>query len=211
MICVCIAENSLDKCLEIISQEELAEVRLDLNAFTIEEIKKIFSSPTPIIATCRKGKYNNQERLILLKTAISSGASYVDIEIDEQDINYLNELDAFVNRFNKCKKIYSYHNFIVTPSLDELKEIVNSCIKKGADIIKIACQVNHNNDNLTLMSLYSLFNNIISFGIGEKSTESRVKAISLGAPFMYASYSKETSFVAGQIDKETLISLMKKL
>ena len=43
MICVAISDKNIDNCLAILEQVEMAEIRLDLTEFDLNEIKKIDS------------------------------------------------------------------------------------------------------------------------------------------------------------------------
>ncbi|MCD4744826.1 MAG: type I 3-dehydroquinate dehydratase, partial [Bacteroidales bacterium] len=129
MICVSIAESTLDDNIKAIQNEELAEIRLDLTDLSDNEIKILFSQPVRLIATCRKGKYKDEERKHKLMQAIKAGATYVDIEI-ETSVSFKKELINFA-RENNCKIIISYHNFELTPSRKELIKIIDSCFNAG--------------------------------------------------------------------------------
>ena len=60
MICVAISDNNIEKCLSVLDKVEMAEIRLDLTGFGIIEINRIFSHPTPCIATCRPETMGNE-------------------------------------------------------------------------------------------------------------------------------------------------------
>ena len=83
MICASISEKDVEKCIEsILDKVDMAEIRIDLAEFSNEEIKKVFSTGKKLIATCRPGKIKDDERVEMLKIAIESGATYVDIEYE---------------------------------------------------------------------------------------------------------------------------------
>src|SRR5512138_529585 len=82
MICASISEKSVEKCLESIHKVDMAEIRIDLTEFSNDEIRQVFSKGKKLIATCRPGKIRDEERHEMLKIAIESGATYVDIEFE---------------------------------------------------------------------------------------------------------------------------------
>jgi 3-dehydroquinate dehydratase type I len=118
MICLSVGKASKDECLEIIKDADLAEIRLDLNIYTDEEIEEIFSSDTQLIATCREGKYTCDERKLLLSKAIKAGANYIDIELTNDYIM----IGFIVNtaRMSNCNVIISYHNYEKCPNRENL-------------------------------------------------------------------------------------------
>lgn len=206
MICVSISENSYEKCIEAIGNCKMAEIRMDLCKLHENDLKKIFSLPMKTIATCREGVYTDEKRTELLKLAIDSGATYIDIEI-EAPKNYQNVLINYANKHN-CKIIVSYHNFEETPETEDLQNIINDCFNKRADIAKIACKSNSEDDNKRILELYKTNKSIVAIGMGEIGKETRVKSISLGAPFTFASSNSGKQTADGQIDVDTLRKLL---
>jgi 3-dehydroquinate dehydratase-1 len=202
MICASIIEKDVEKCLEAISKVEVAEIRIDLTGFNIEEIKKVFSIRKKLIATCRPGKIKDQSRLELLKTAIEAGATYVDIEFESSDI-YRNEIIDFAHH-HQCDVIISYHNYDRTPELDELEKIVEKCYAMGADLAKVATHINVNRDNSKILSLYKAPGRLVAIGMGDLGRISRIVAPFLGAEFTYASLNEGSATAPGQISYEKL-------
>jgi 3-dehydroquinate dehydratase type I len=90
-----------------------------------------------------------------------------------------------------CTFIVSYHNFEKTPSLSELETIVEKCRSAQADIVKIACMVNDEQDILNIKSLYVNNQPLIAIGMGEKGVITRTKACEWGAPFTYVAASPD--------------------
>ncbi len=197
MICICIANKNYDQCRRILNREELAELRLDLLDLTKSQVKRLFSIPARTIATCREGKFSDSERMDLLKTAIFSGAKYLDIEL-EMPIGMRETLIKLAKE-HRCKVIISYHNFDLTPPIPELRSIIKICREAGAEIVKIACQVVNPDDSANLMSLYTLEKNIISFGMGIDGLITRLAAPLLGAEFTYAAADKNSKTGPGQV------------
>lgn len=82
MICVSIAEPTLDDCLAAVKGLEFVEVRIDKTGLSLTDVNRLFSEPVKMIATCRPGTRTEEERLAALLAAIAAGAAYVDIEVD---------------------------------------------------------------------------------------------------------------------------------
>ncbi len=210
MICVSIGNITFNKAIDIINNENFVELRLDKMNVTTDEIKTLFSQDCKLIATYRKtNNITDDERLISLKTAIDSGAYYVDVDINNSD-DFINEIIFHAKNKNR-KIIISYHNFKETPSENFLNNIVEKCYSYNADIVKVACFVNDISDNERLFYLFNNYKNIISIGMGEKGKVTRIAGLSLGAPFTYASLNENDETAPGQIDKETLINIFNKM
>ncbi len=211
MICLSLADIPYSQCLEIAKQEPLAEIRIDKLDMNIDQLNALFASGKSLIATCRPGKYTEQERLDRLKSAIAAGASYIDIEL-EADIDYRKELLDMAGKHG-CKIIISYHNFDSTPEVDELNVILRQCFNYSADIAKIITTVNANADKAKILSLYAYAKdlNIIAFGMGEEGRITRVIAPFMGAPFTYVSLSAGKETAPGQLSKEEMQDILKVL
>ena len=97
---------------------ELVELRLDYIVRTVNLKRLLAEKKCPVIVTCRRAQDggnwegSEQERIVLLRSAIAEGADYVDLEED---------IAADIPRFGKTKRIVSYHNFDETP--ENLREI----------------------------------------------------------------------------------------
>jgi len=107
-----------------------------------------------------------------------------------------------------CKVITSYHDFVKTPVMRELEQVLNWCLESSPDIAKISCRVNSIEDNARLLSIYSLNKNVISIGMGELGRITRIAATLLGAPFTYAANDKSRRTAPGQIDASTLKNII---
>jgi 3-dehydroquinate dehydratase-1 len=202
MICVSLAEKDPDVCLEILEKVEMAEIRIDLAELSDKDIIKIFSARKKLIATCRPGKYSLSERIQKLKLSIESGATFVDIEYESED-DFRNAMIEFAHD-RQCDVIISYHNYEITPELDELEKIMNKCFELGADIAKIATLIKVNRDNSKILSLYKAPGRLIAIGMGELGKISRIVAPFLGAEFTYASLTEESITAPGQISYKRL-------
>ena len=180
----------------------MIELRLDLMAVDEASLHRFLSLPVDVIATCRpNGQMTEKQRLALLNKCISLGAHYVDVEI-ESGTEFIATLKKTATEHN-CKLIVSYHNFEKTPNISELEQIIANCRAAQADIVKIACMVNDDQDILTIKSLYNTKHHpIIALGMGEKGTITRIKACEWGAGFTYVAVDLEAATAPGQVGYE---------
>ena len=202
MICTSIASVSFEETKSLIQEATMAEIRLDLLDFSMEEIETIFSnSKIPLIATYRPGKISEKERLGILKKTIEFGAKYIDVEIESLP-DFKKEIVRAAK--GKCEVIISYHNYEITPVRYELEVIVQQCFDQGADIAKLACQVNSKKEAARILGLYSHFEGLVAIGMGELGKITRVASVVLGAPFTFASIDTKNSTAPGQLTSDSL-------
>lgn len=207
MICVSIADLSVSEAIKIIESNELSEVRLDRIKFTAGDIEKIFSTNNKTIATYRPvDTVNDNDRKKTLIDAINAGATYVDIEVENND-EFKNEIIEAA-RLKNCKIIISYHDYSKTPVMRELEQIMKWCYESNGDIVKIACHVDSVEGCSRLLSLYSYGKPVISIGMGHEGKITRIAATLLGAPFTYASIDESKKTAPGQFDSEKLKTII---
>ena len=119
--------------------------------------------------------------LLLLRTAISEGADYVDLEED---------VAAAIPRFGATKRIVSLHNFQETPG--DLEAIHARLAAGDADIVKIATIANRFTDNLRMLRLVRDSKQpTVGVCMGELGMPSRILAGKFGAPFTFATFHQE--------------------
>ena len=207
MICVAISDKDYRKCIALLTEVEMAEIRLDLTEFDDEAIDTVFAQDVPLVATCRPDNMTEKQQYFKLRRAIEAGATYVDIEIEAAE----DQRKALIEIAKKhaCKVIISYHNFEETPGMRELFEIVDDCYKKGADVAKLATMVKSDADNARLLSLYSVEKPVVALGMGEAGKVSRVIAPLLGAEFTFASVDGSEGTAPGQISYTKMESIIK--
>jgi 3-dehydroquinate dehydratase type I len=144
-----------------------------------------------------------QERVALLKKAVTLGGDYVDLEIRTEE-NLINNLKKTIETYQgRTQLILSYHNRERTPSLKELRKKMEEGQRSGADIIKIVPKAEQMEDNLKVLSLLPYANKkglkIIAFCMGPQGKISRVMAPLLGSYLTYASMSKGQESAPGQM------------
>jgi len=208
MICVALADLTFREILNILKQEEMAEIRIDLLDLSLDQIKQIFQSHTRLIATCRPGRYSDNERQTLLELAIKNGAAYIDVENDAPP-EFRRALIQLAH-IHHTQIIISYHNFDLTPSFEILKSILKDCELRAADIVKIVTYCQTDDDAERLLSLYSIADKpLIAFGMGPAGRKSRLDAQKLGAPFIYAASEKGAPTAPGQMTKAEILDISK--
>lgn len=205
MICVSIIEKNPAKIVEIANDSEMAEIRIDLCELNESTVAEVFSKiGKPTIATCRPNLVDDVTRESLLKTAIKSGAKYVDVEI-ESSSDFKKSLMDFAKSYG-CQTIISYHNYEKTP--EDLQSIVDTCFSQGADIAKVATTANSGQDSARILALYAKYSNLVALAMGEKGQITRVANLCLGSPFSFASIDSEHISAAGQLAKSQMESIL---
>ncbi len=207
MICVSIADLTAAEAVQVIGSNELSEVRLDRIKFSEGDIQKMFSTGNKTVVTYRPSEsVTDAQRKKTLIEAINAGATYVDVEVENED-DFKNEVIEAA-RLKNCRVIVSYHDFVKTPVIRELEQIMKWCFDSRCDIAKIACHVDSVEGCSRLLSLYSYGRPVISLGMGEQGKITRIAAVLLGAPFTYASIDNSRQTAPGQIDSEKLKTII---
>ncbi|MEX2187456.1 MAG: shikimate dehydrogenase [Pirellulales bacterium] len=174
---------------------KLIELRLDYLQSNVNVKRLLADRPGPVVISCRrerdggKSTLAENERQLLLRTAISEGAEYVDIEED---------VAASIPRFGTTKRIVSLHNFRQTPA--DLAAIHARMAALDADVVKIATMANQPLDNLRMLRLIR-DSEIPTVGIcmGDLGMPTRILAGKFGAPFTFATFHQERALAPGQL------------
>lgn len=196
MICTVIQNRNIEQIHEALQVCEMAEIRLDLCPISLSEIRSLFlDADIPLVATCRGGGPEAEQKLI---AAVESGASFVDVEYGVPKA--MSKRIRSVVHENGAIFIRSYHDFIGTPSSEELKSLVDKCRYYGADIVKLVTTANSEQDAQSVLSLYDQYEpyGLIAFCMGEKGRRSRMDCLAKGAPYTYAALSEEEAVAPGQ-------------
>lgn len=200
-ICLSIGNIEFEEVLQQLRKVKLAEIRMDLLDFTDEQFRTIFQSHRNLIATFRSPEGDFLKLSKMLALAIESGCAYIDIDISTPD-SYRDEL-VLVAKRRGVNVILSYHNFIETPSTDQLNRITEGLFSNGAQIAKVACMANTTDDCDKVLGLYNVHKNLVAFCMGDIGNKTRLASPLLGAPFTYASIKgKETA--SGQLAFEEM-------
>lgn len=200
MICVSIARTRHKMVLaehQALAQRgaKLVEHRVDWIARAPDVPRLLKDRPTPVVVTCRRrqdgGKWagTEEERLMVLRTAIISGADYVDLERD---------IAKSIPRYGKTKRIVSHHDFETTP--DNVEEIWAEMAELNPDIIKLVTTARSPSDCARMLKLTAEAKiPTIAFCMGEFGIPSRILCGKFGAPFTYAAFSAEREIAPGQL------------
>ncbi|MFC2010175.1 type I 3-dehydroquinate dehydratase [Chloroflexota bacterium] len=207
-ICAVIVNNDIEGVREVEPLIDLFEVRIDIIGDGWQKVARKLEKPW--IATNRTvdegGRWEGKEarRIEGLLQAIELGANFVDVEFRTKNIENIVPL---VKKRVKC--ILSFHDLEKTPSLDEMKRIVQKQIKAGADICKVVTTAKEFEDNLAVLKLISEFpdDRLVSFSMGPMGQISRVLSPLAGADFAYASIEKGSESAPGQITIGELINI----
>jgi len=207
-ICATITNSDLTAVKKVEPLVDLFELRIDLIGDGWPELVKQIKKPW--IACNRSasegGQWQGSEarRVERLLQAIELGADIVDIELRTRNLEKIVQL---IKRRTKC--LLSFHDLEKTPSLDEMKGIVQRQLKAGADICKMVTTAQGFEDNLTVLQLISEFPGVrlISFAMGALGSMSRVLCPLVGGDFTYASIEKGKESAQGQITVRTLLKI----
>ncbi len=206
MICASIAHTT--QIVEVLQTHVgLIELRLDLIRKDPRELYAQIPADMKTIATCRPGVYTEEERIVLLKTSLDLGASFIDIEIDSPQ----ETLSQIFDHSQNCAAdvIVSYHNFEFTPDRAEMVKIMSSCYAVGGTIAKIATEVNSMDDTRNLLSLYDLAGKKVVIGMGSMGRIIRIMAPYVGAEFTFAATDQGGETAPGQLSVSQLNELYK--
>ncbi len=208
MICVTVArtrhKQTIAEHAQAVEQgAKLVELRLDYIGRAVDLARLIKDRPSQVIITCRpkeeggRWERTEEERRMLLRSAIASGVEYVDLE---------ESVAQAIPRYGKTKRIVSYHNFEQTP--EDLEEIHARLSKIDADIIKIAAIAHSFADVIRMIRLMeSAKTPTICISMGDIGTITRVLGPRFGAPFTYCSFTSERRAAPGQLTFKQMQSL----
>ena len=202
---------------------DLAELRADYFEFIndrfkvtdlLEKIRGIYHKPLLFTLRTKKeggaahidnGYYFELNNIIIE----SKLADLIDIEFFSQSGEIISTLDSA--RKNQVKTILSYHDFMKTPSIDEITAKINKMSAYG-DIAKIAVMANSEEDVLTLLSASLKIKQekkgpFIAIAMGPLGAISRISCELFGSCMTYASYKEKSA--PGQINYKLTKEILK--
>ncbi|MDY0281535.1 MAG: type I 3-dehydroquinate dehydratase [Salinivirgaceae bacterium] len=204
-VCLSLGNVGYFKVMELIQYAPLVELRMDLLSVSEYEYKSLFSVHSQIVATSRVRENNFNELIHNMKMAIDFGCAYIDIDIH---VPLLVRDRLFETaKDNGVKQILSYHNYDLTPSLEDLISIGKEMQTSKADIVKLACFANSSDDCVRVLHLYDQFENIVAFNMGVKGRITRFLAPFLGSPFIYAAFGDNIT-APGQIAYDEMCAIL---
>lgn len=204
MICISIGNAALIDEVNRLAPP-LVEIRYDLIGEDPYLIQGRIGPGIKVIATCRPGRYNDPQRKSVLVRAIEAGAALADIEV-EAGREFQKEILELARR-RGTEIIVSYHNFENTPSVEELRIILDKCFSSGGHIAKIACMTRTTMDAVRLLGLFSEEGRKVIIGMGEEGKITRIASLALGGEFTFASISKSDGTAPGQLTYSDLLAV----
>lgn len=222
-ICVSIACQEIDQAIQLARQSEnhadVIEIRLDS---LVEPVITPFMENLgrPLLFTNRPewegGAFKGTEaaRIALLLEAVKQGCSLVDLELKSAP-ELRGELLDVLLQHTQTNLIVSWHDFLGTPSNDELGEILLQQMESGAHIGKIVTTPNDFKDVLRVLNLLTIAaeNNfpLIAFCMGPIGKISRLATTKLGGYMTYASPDGGEKTAPGQIPVSVLREMIMRL
>ena len=209
-ICLSINGSSVAEVLRVVQayghDADVLEIRLDL--LTAPEVGLFVETlDLPLLFTNRPkwegGAWNGSEeaRVDLLLQAISSGAHYVDIELQAPSESFERIVTAAA--ISDCKTIVSWHNFDETPDQNQLRALVQQMAESGADIGKIVTMAHDYIDTLRVLSLQLVARELgfplACFSMGKAGQMSRIATLGLGGVLSYGAADAESCTAPGQL------------
>jgi len=176
------------------------------NGVSLEEIKMLWKHADEWVLTLRSKFLINPNWKEIFQSCLNLKPIYVDVD-SELEENIKNEVKSWIKE-RDLDLIYSYHNFEKTPDYEELNEITKSLFSDGADVVKLACMANSEEDNLVMMDLYREHKRLVAFCMGEEGKESRVTSLFFGEKITYAAPTSGESVAPGQFTYDELYELI---
>ena len=131
----------------------------------------------------------------------------LDIGTQEGEISYIGEKDLNI------KSILSYHNYDLTPSELELREILSKMKENNPTIVKFSTYCNSKQDSLRLLLLQDEIGESgikhIVLGMGAYGIVTRIFGPFWGNELSFAPVSLERSSAPGQLSREELDNILK--
>lgn len=202
--CLSIGIQDFKTVLSEIQKYKMAEIRLDLCNFTIEQTSALFSCHDNLIATFRNHYHiSDLLRENYLKNAILAGAKWIDLDLEQDSNSFKIEMINFA-RNHDVKIIISVHDFKKTPDNATIQKTIKEIQKFEPELIKLAYFALSADDNERVLALYKENLQILAFNMGEEGKTTRVKSLLYGAPFTYVrSQSDQTA--EGQMTLEEMM------
>jgi 3-dehydroquinate dehydratase-1 len=199
-ICVSITTNDVPSLKKVEPLVDLCEVRLDLIGRGWREVagrlKKPWIACNRRVGEGRNWRGSELNRIKELLSALEIGASIIDVELATPGVErVVKEIKG------RAECVLSYHNTKETPPLKDLKKILESEIKAGADICKVITTARSFADNLAVLQLITEFPEakVVAFAMGAAGQVSRVLCPLVGGYFTYASIEEGRESAEGQI------------
>lgn len=218
LICVSLVPDSIASLPETIGSihemADVVEIRLDgmdnpcLPPGSLQLARPILATNRPIW----EGGHcagSEEARVELLCRAIEAGARYVDIELQTEPS--LRERVQQAASKHHCKVIVSHHDFITTPTSEQLQDTLAQMMATGADIGKIVTTASDPLDALRILAVQQVASahnfTLCAFAMGSAGRISRLATLFLGGFMTYAALTDAQATAPGQLTLTQLRSL----
>jgi 3-dehydroquinate dehydratase/shikimate dehydrogenase len=199
MICVSIVQESrrlalADMLNAAMLGADLIEVRLDKFEKDANLAELVSAKRKPVLFSCRRPQDGGEwagaddERLILLRSAVMAKADYVEIELDQADQ---------IRPFPGYQRVISYTNLKETPK--DIDAIYEQLQTKKPDVIKITCRTRTPEEAWPLIQLLNK-PPVPTVVVGQGSAGLMLTLIGrkIGAPWVSAALEKGMEAYEGQ-------------
>jgi len=191
ILCVSINNGPYKEVIEIIKKYDFVELCIDKLNYNIYELVELISFTKKVIISCNNIISTNpdRDRLFKLMEVVNCGANIFDIPISS--VNFKAKFIELIDKIKIIKKqiIISYHQYEPLVNIQKIQDEINKMMLFKADFYKIAVKCNSINDTNILFSLYEknkeLNGKLIIIPMISKYPFARIRALELGAPFMY--------------------------
>lgn len=199
MICVSIVQESrrlalADMLNAAMLGADLIEVRLDKFEKDANLTELVSARRKPVLFSCRRPRDGGEwagaddERLILLRSAVMAKADYVELELDVADE---------VRSFPGCKRVISYTNLQETPK--DFDAIYKELQTKKPDVIKITCMARTVEEAWPLVQLLNKPPvPTVVIGMGPAALMLAMVGSKIGAPWITAAIERGMESFPGQ-------------
>lgn len=145
----------------------------------------------------------NLEQRFNIISLMSNSQAYLDLDITQkEEIHHIKKNDMNINL------IISYHNYAITPTTDELKNLILNMEKDTPRMYKITTVCQNENDALRLLQIQSLLKEQnkkhIVLGMGKFGTITRVYGTLWGNEMIFAPKTLDERSAEGQLTKHEL-------
>lgn len=177
------------------------ELRIDLfsshaQEFVLQEVKR-YAIGVPLLGTIRGaaeggGWKTGEPARLHLYSQILPLVDAVDVELDADDVVPEVVLQA---RTQGKLVLGSHHNFLTTPSMEQLNALAERSQELGVDVLKVAAHCEHPEDllRLALFTRSAAPKPVVIIGMGDVGSVSRVLFPAFGSLLTYTFYGEASA------------------
>lgn len=198
MICIPVREKTSEKFYKAFMS---AQKEADIVELWFDELKKLDDSLLNKLFKQKKKPilYKSSGDSEKLQKILNFPVDYIDLDLKSK-----RRLFKLAKNANPTiKLIISHHDFDSTPSLKKLQSLSKKMLRKGADIVKIACKANSIVDSLKMLAFIESQTEqkqkCIGICMGKEGQITRLAGHLFGNYLMYAPLSEKDATAPGQV------------